>query len=136
MINRAMRAPLLERYALWMPEPLDGSAMNAAARLLIGQKDFGAFGTPPRGDNSVREVYRAHVERHDEHIIVEVEANAFLYRMMRRIVGTLTGVGKGAMSLDEFQRVIEKQRRTGEAVPPHGLCLIKVNYDFTDRSEG
>jgi len=56
--------------------------------------------------------------------------------MMRRIVGTLTGVGKGALSIAEFQRVIEKQRRAGEAVPPHGLCLIKVNYDFTDRSEG
>ena len=136
IINRSMRAPLLERYALWMPEPLDVSAMNAAARLLIGQRDFGAFGTPPRGDNSVREVYRAHVERHDERIIIEVEANAFLYRMMRRIVGTLTGVGKGALSIAEFQRVIEKQRRAGEAVPPHGLCLIKVNYDFTDRSEG
>lgn len=137
LLNQATRSPLAERYALRVAELLDVKAMDAAARLLIGQKDFGAFGTPPRGDNSVRQIYRAHVERQGAQIIIEIEANAFLYRMMRRIVGTLLLVGKGALSIDEFVQVIEKKRRAGQSVPPHGLCLIQVKYDLeNDRSEG
>ena len=137
LLNQSLRAPLAERYALRVAEPLDVDAMDAAARLLIGQKDFGAFGTPPRGDNTVRQVFRAQVERQGAQVIVEIEANAFLYRMMRRIVGTLLLVGKGTMSIGEFGQVIEKRRRAGQAVPPHGLCLVQVKYDLgNDRSEG
>ena len=130
ILNRATRAPLAERYALRVPEPLDANAMDAAARCLIGKHDFGAFGTPPRGDNAVREMYRAQVEREAERVFVELEANAFLYRMVRRIVGTLILVGKGTLSVAEFRQVLEKKRRAGESVLPHGLCLIKVQYDF------
>jgi tRNA pseudouridine38-40 synthase len=130
ILNRATRSPLAERYALRVAEPLDAEAMDAAARCLIGQHDFGAFGTPPRGDNTVRQVYRAHVERAAERVFIELEANAFLYRMVRRIVGTLILVGKGALSIAEFREVLEKKRRAGESVPPQGLCLIAVNYDL------
>ena len=129
ILNRATRSPLTERYALRVPEPLDANAMDAAARGLIGKHDFGAFGTPPRGDNTVREMYRAQVQREAERVFVELEANAFLYRMVRRIVGTLILVGKGTMSVAEFREVLEQKRRAGESVPPHGLCLIAVKYE-------
>jgi tRNA pseudouridine38-40 synthase len=128
ILNQSIRSPLASRYALIVPEPLDVAAMNAAAQCLIGEKDFGAFGTPPRGDNTVRQVYRAQVERAGERVLIEIEANAFLYRMVRRIVGTLLRVGKGSMSIDEFRHVIAKERRAGESVPPQGLCLIAVKY--------
>ena len=131
LLNQAIRAPLSERYAFRIAEALDADVMNAAAQLLIGHKDFGAFGTPPRGDNTVRQVFRAHVERQGARVLIEVEANAFLYRMMRRMVGTLLPVRKRALSIEEFQQVIDKKRRAGQAVPPHGLCLVKVKYDFT-----
>ena len=136
IINQAIRAPLAERYALRVAEPLDADAMNAAARSLIGQHDFGAFGSPPHGDNTVREMYRAQVRREAERVNVELEANAFLYRMVRRIVGTLILVGKGSLSVGEFRDVLENKRRAGESVPPHGLCLIQVKYDLDYRSEG
>ncbi len=126
--NRAIRSPLMARYAWWVADPLDVEAMNRAAHQLIGKKDFGAFGTPPRGENTVRHVYRASVEREGERVIIEIEADAFLYRMVRRIVGTLVKVGKGTLSLEAFGQVIEKKRRAGEAVPPHGLCLTQVKY--------
>jgi tRNA pseudouridine38-40 synthase len=128
ILNQTIRSPLAERYALHVSEPLDADAMNAAAQCLIGEKDFGAFGTPPRGDSTLRVVYRAQVERRDARVIIEIEANAFLYRMVRRIVGTLLRVGKGTLSVSEFPQVIEKKKRAGEAVPPQGLCLIVVNY--------
>lgn len=130
ILNRAVRSPLAERYALWVAESLDIEAMNAAAQMLIGQKDFGAFGTPPRGDNTIRHILRAEVKGDGERVHIEIEANAFLYRMVRRIVGTLLLVGKGGLSVADFQNVIAKQRRAGEAVPPNGLCLIQVKYEM------
>lgn len=128
ILNQPMRSPLAARYALWVPEPLDVAAMDAAAHQLVGTHDFGAFGTPPRGTNTVREIYRAQVTRASAYVHIEVEANAFLYRMVRRIVGTLLMVGKGALSVAQFAEVLARQRRAGPAVPPHGLCLIAVKY--------
>ena len=129
ILNQAIRSPLAARYALLVPEPLDVDAMDAAARCLIGKQDFGAFGTPPRGDNSVREVYRAHVTREGARVVFEIEANAFLYRMVRRIVGTLLLAGKDALSVAEFCEVLAKKQRAGQSVPPQGLCLVEVKYE-------
>ncbi len=130
ILNQPTRSPLAERYALLVSEPLDADAMDAAAQCLIGKHDFGAFGTPPRGENTVREMYRAKVQRDGARVLIDLEANAFLYRMVRRIVGTLLWVGKGALSIAEFRAVLEKKRRAGESVPPHGLCLIEVKYEL------
>jgi tRNA pseudouridine38-40 synthase len=134
ILNQAIRSPLAERYALAISEPLDADAMNSAAQYLIGEHDFGAFGTPPRGDNTVREVYHAQVTREGARVLTKIKANAFLYRMMRRIVGTLILVGKGTLSITEFREVLEKKRRAGQSVPPHGLCLIAVNYGVMDEN--
>jgi tRNA pseudouridine38-40 synthase len=128
ILNQPLRSPLAARYALWVPEPLDVAAMDTAARQLIGSHDFGAFGTPPRGTNTVREIYRAQVWREGARVHIELEANAFLYRMVRRIVGTLLLVGKGVLDQTQFALVLARQRRAAFAVPPHGLCLIAVKY--------
>jgi tRNA pseudouridine38-40 synthase len=128
ILNEKVRSPLMARYMLSVPEPLDAAAMHAAVQLLIGSQDFGAFGSPPRGENTIREIFRAQVERLEDRVLIEIEANAFLYRMMRRIVGTVLLVGKGRLSLEEFRQVVAKKRRAGQPVPPQGLCLIVVKY--------
>jgi tRNA pseudouridine38-40 synthase len=130
ILNQAVRSPLAERYALLVSQQLDADAMETAAQYLIGQHDFGAFGTPPQGDNTVREVYAAQVHRDGARLLIDLKANAFLYRMVRRIVGTLLLVGQGRLSPIGFCQVLEKKRRAGESVPPHGLCLIAVEYDL------
>ena len=132
IFNQAIRSPLAERYALVVAEPLDEQAMNKAAQVLIGTHDFGAFGTPPNDDaeRTVRDMYCAIVWREGDRVFIELEANAFLYRMVRRIVGTLLKVGKATMSLEEFREVLENKRRAGDAVKPHGLSLLKVKYDL------
>jgi len=66
----------------------------------------------------VREIYRTQVTREDARVLIEIEANAFLYRMVRRIVGTLILVGKGTLSVEQFRQVLAKQRRAGQSVPP------------------
>ena len=134
ILNQSARSPLARRYALVVHQPLDVEAMNAAARCLIGKHDFGAFGTPPHGDNSVREMIRAEVKREGACVLVDLEANAFLYRMVRRIVGTLLFVGKGALSVAEFRQVLAKQKRAGQSVPPQGLCLVSVQYEIATES--
>ena len=78
--------------------PLDVGAMQQAAALLIGEHDFATFGQPPQGENTVREVVSLRVvfgtRQGDRLIRYQIEANAFLYRMVRRIVGALVRVGQ------------------------------------------
>lgn len=130
LLNQPYRSPLACRYALHIAEPLNVDAMDDAARCLLGRQDFGAFGTPPHGENTTREMVRAQVRKTGTTVEIDLEANAFLYRMVRRIVGTLLWVGKGEMSVAEFRAVIAKKRRAGQSVPPHGLCLVAVHYDI------
>ncbi len=130
ILNQATRSPLACRYALLVPQPLDAGAMADAAALLVGVHDFSAFGTPPQGDNPVRELYRAEMARRDAWVTIELEANAFLYRMVRRIVGTLLWVGRHELSAAEFGEVLAKRRRAGQSAPPHGLCLVQVKYNL------
>jgi tRNA pseudouridine38-40 synthase len=63
-------------------------------------------------------------------LFFEIEANAFLFRMVRSIVGTLLAVGRGKLSPDEFDQVLASQDRSlaGKTAPARGLCLIQVAY--------
>lgn len=126
--NHPERDVFRTRYAHWVYEPLDAQAMQAAARYLVGKKDFGAFGTPPQGNNPVRDLMRAEVSRDGDTVVIEFEANAFLYRMVRRMVGTLLLVGRGVMPPAEMQDVIQRKRRPGFSAPPQGLTLMEIKY--------
>jgi tRNA pseudouridine38-40 synthase len=130
VLNQPVRSPLQERHALWEPIRLNVDPMREAARRLIGTRDFAAFGTAPHGDNTVRELMRANVWVEDVKVFLEFEANAFLYRMVRRMVGTLLQLGRGEISLEEFQAVLLRKRRAGDSVSPQGLALIEVKYPF------
>jgi len=130
VLNQPVRAPLQERYALRFAAPLDVAAMHAAAQHLVGTHDFGAFGTPPHGNNSVRELLRAEVWQVERNIYFEFEATSFLYRMVRRLVGTLLQVGRGERTAQEIEQVLFRQCRAVDAVPAHGLTLIQIKYDL------
>ena len=134
--NAPVRHPLYRLNALHVAEPLDVEAMNAAAADLVGEHDFAAFGLPTAGDVTVRRMLRAECRADlpspkgicDGRL--ELEANGFLYRMVRSIVGTLLLVGRGEMTLEQFRAVMESRDRSraGAPVPPQGLCLTRVNY--------
>ncbi|MGO8949205.1 MAG: tRNA pseudouridine(38-40) synthase TruA [Ktedonobacterales bacterium] len=134
------RAPLRERFAWRVPEELDVAAMQAGAQLLLGEHDFGSFGSSPH-DRS-EDGYRGHTVRimlaancqraQSEPDMVECRftANAFLAGMVRRLVGTLTLVGLGRLSVAGFQSILESHNKAhpGAAVPPCGLCFTDVGY--------
>ena len=101
----------------------------------LGIHDFASFGTPPQGDSTTRQVYRSEWEievptQGTRLISYCIEANAFLYRMVRTIVGTLVEVGLDRMSIAEFIEAFQaKDRgRIHRLAPPHGLTLIDVKY--------
>ena len=136
--NDAAPSPLRARYSLHCSRPLAIDMMNEACQLLLGRRDFGAFGRSPDEGNpskagphsSVRTVLEATCRGEDGLIFYDLTADAFLTGMVRRIVGTLLLVGQGRLSLDEFAAIVQRAEKThpGSAAPSHGLCLVRVTY--------
>jgi tRNA pseudouridine38-40 synthase len=126
----AVRNPLVNRYSLHVFGALDVGAMQEAALSLRGEQDFAAFGSPPQGENTVREVFAAVWREEGDWLGFEIEASAFLYRMVRMVVGTLLRLGQGALSVGEFVEILQTQdrRRAGPAVAAKGLVLETVSY--------
>jgi tRNA pseudouridine38-40 synthase len=142
ILNQPARSPLWARVAHHIPEPLDVEAMREASRWLIGGHDFAGFGKPTPGESTIRHVVQA--EWFVEHprdiggrlLVFEITANAFLYRMVRKVVGILIKVGQRELSPGEIIALLEARDRaaTGPPAPACGLCLVNVVYDETNKS--
>lgn len=130
--NSAVRRPL-QRYRSWqVRQPLDLTVMQEATAVIIGKHDFATFGQPPQGINTVREVLTASwTQPADNTFVFTIAANAFLYRMVRSIVGSLKKVGDGSWTVDEFVEAFQARERSRCAAlaPAHGLYLVAVAYD-------
>ena len=123
--------PWLARTTLWHPEPLDVDAMNEAAGHLVGQHDFRSFGRLPDPDASPeRTLYELHCTRDDQIVRIWARANAFIHQMVRSLAGSLIQVGEGRRSPDDVVAVLAAHDRAsaGPVAPPHGLCLVSVEY--------
>jgi tRNA pseudouridine38-40 synthase len=114
-----------------LSDEIDAAAISDAASWLVGTHDFSAFGTPPQSENPVRTVSEAvwQPSANGEHRF-SITANAFLYRMVRTIVGTLVRVGQGQMTSQEFQGILASRQRRLAAppAPACGLTLVAVTY--------
>lgn len=129
--------PFLRRYAWHVRTELDADAMRRAGACLVGRHDFRCFETEwPNRLTSVRTITDLTVERLDETIRVEVEADGFLYNMVRAITGTLVQVGRGYWPETEVAAVLAAmdRRRAGPTAPPEGLFLLRVTYDRSAES--
>jgi tRNA pseudouridine38-40 synthase len=128
--NGTVRSPIRRLRSWHVRRPLDLDSMNQAAASLVGEQDFATFGNPPQGLNTVRTVYTAHWRRQDRLLIFTIEANAFLYRMVRSLVGSLKAVGEGAWSDEEFVAALHARDRSRASAmaPPYGLYLVGVDY--------
>jgi tRNA pseudouridine38-40 synthase len=125
-----VRDPLSNRYALHVQQALDVKRMQQACAALIGEHDFVSFGQPTVGESTTRTMQRTEVSVQGPHIGIVLQANGFLYRMVRRVVGTLLLVGRGELPVAGFIDILNSAdpNRAGPAVAPSGLCLTKVNY--------
>jgi tRNA pseudouridine38-40 synthase len=135
-----LRSPIRERFAWRVWPPARGEALAETAKLFLGKHDFSAFGSPttPRG-GTVRTVMKAEwsqaSEAEDEWHFA-VQADAFLYRMVRRLVFVQVAVAQGKVSAEEVSRALENQVAAGKGsdtlpaglAPAHGLTLVEVAY--------
>ena len=136
IINQPWPSALQRRYAHHVREPLDVAAMRAASQYLLGSHDFASFGQPPQGEITVREVTQADWLVEGKRFIFDITANAFLYRMVRTIVGTLLQVGMGRLAPTEVEQILAAHDLTRSAAPApaHGLCLMRVVYPGEDEA--
>jgi tRNA pseudouridine38-40 synthase len=126
------RDPLRERYAWRIRAEADMQLLNRAADIIVGRQDFGAFGSAPRPEGStVREIFEAVWDRQGDELWFEIEANAFLYHMVRRLVSALLAIGFGKMEMDELIAAVQNpnQKWDGGLAPSQGLCLLSVKYE-------
>lgn len=129
--NAPVRSPLRARYTWHVWAELHLDALQAASAELLGRKDFSAFGLDPDGGpNTVRTVQQAEWRRAGDEWYFDIQADAFLYRMVRSIVGALKLVGTRELSVSEFKQLMEARDRTHcpPIAPPQGLCLMNVIY--------
>ena len=127
-------APTDERY-VWACRdfPVDLVAMQTAAQILIGTHDFSAYSATHGKDtdpNPVKTVHRLDLKQRGKHLTLTTEGSGFLYKMVRTFAGALYAVGRGRLSPEDIQQILDSKQRTHRIVtaPAQGLCLEKVFY--------
>lgn len=123
--------PLTRNHVLAWPRPLDVAAMNAAARLLIGEHDFASFCKRREGATTIRTLLDLHWYRDaEERAVATVRADAFCHNMVRSLVGCMLAVGEGRQEPAWAGEVLGRAARDPGVVvvPPHGLTLEEVGY--------
>lgn len=124
--------PFLAATTLYHPGPLHVAAMNEAAGHLTGPHDFSSFGRVGEpGAPTERLLYELRCGRDDGLVRIRARANSFIQQMVRSLVGTLIRVGEGRTDPDEMPALLAARDRSaaGPVAPPHGLCLVSVEYD-------
>jgi tRNA pseudouridine38-40 synthase len=124
--------PFLRGYCCHSKHELDAAAMARAASVLKGRHDFHSFETEwPNRMSSVRTITHLAVNRAGEYIWIDVEADGFLYNMVRAIAGTLINVGRGFWPESKVAEILQAEDRVqaGPTAPAQGLFLMRVTYD-------
>lgn len=129
--------PVLFRHFVWhYPRRLDVERMQQAAAKLVGKHDFAAFeASGAKRKTTVRSVSELTVGRAcpsvPSFILFEIEADGFLYNMVRNIVGSLVEIGRGARPPEWIEDVLlsRDRRHAGPTAPPRGLFLVSVTYN-------
>ncbi len=120
----------------WVKEPLDVKKMQEAAALIAGRHNFVAFraADPSRPGESTTVVVEAAEVGQDDHLIVfRIEASHFLWKMVRRLAGTLVKVGLGEVTVEEFRGLLGGRKNpkldvAAWTAPASGLFLESVRY--------
>lgn len=124
-------APLLDRFATRVMEPLDLQLMERCASYVTGEHDFESFTISEKEEINTRcDVTLSRLDWDDRLITWRLRADRFLRHMVRRLAGTLIQVGQGKKTEEEFCMMVDKpnKNRSGHGAKPHGLILEGVSY--------
>jgi tRNA pseudouridine38-40 synthase len=137
LFYQTLRDPIRERYAWRVSSGMNENALVSSSKIFLGTHDFSAFGSPttPKG-TTVRTVMRSEwtqVDKDEWHY--QVQADAFLYRMVRRLVFVQVAVAQGKVSAENIARSLTEPAPAGKRseipaglAPAHGLTLVEVTY--------
>lgn len=147
ILNNNIGSAINRNFCYHYNGDLNIEKMQKASKLIIGRHDFSVFksksnNTCPtksfrracptsfRRESNIRTIKRLEIKKKGKYLLFTIEADGFLYKMVRSIVGTLLGVGKEKMTIKEFKRVLKSRSRSlaGATVPARGLCLLRVKY--------
>jgi tRNA pseudouridine38-40 synthase len=135
--------PMLWRYVLHYPFPLDEDSMRDAGARFVGVHDFASFAASTGSEeddkerSTEREIYSTELARSPdgEELVFTVSGRSFLRYMVRKMVGTLLDVGRGKLKPEDIDRLYELRDRSksGPTVPPQGLCMVSVEHEESFR---
>ena len=129
--NKTLRGAILAKGVTHIYTPLDHRLMHEAAQCLVGKHDFSAFrAVDCQAKTAIRSLSHIRVSRSGDYIVIDVQANAFLYHMVRNITGSLVAIGTGDKPVHWMAELLSAQLRTQAAamVKPNGLYLVDVIY--------
>ncbi len=129
--NGKIRNPFYSKYAYHYRPHIDADYLNEQAKAFIGTHDYSGFCSVKSDvEDTLRTVTDFQVWREQDMVYFKVEADGFLYNMVRIMIGTLLFVSEGKIKENQLESIIESKdrRRAGKTAPPHGLYLNKINY--------
>lgn len=122
---------LRRRYAWLVKYKIEHTILDECANLVLGTHDFEGFCKLDAGnEHYLSNVLQSKWKNESTNMIYEIEANRFLYGMVRGLVGTMLDVARGYCNIDDFKSVLNEKARSkaGQSAPPHGLTLENVSY--------
>ncbi|MGD9014908.1 MAG: tRNA pseudouridine(38-40) synthase TruA [Candidatus Omnitrophota bacterium] len=131
ILNQKYPSALLRNFFYFVPDKLDCKSMRQAAGLLIGRHNFRCFqASDKKPRNSIRTIKRIGLKKQGNLIFIDIQANGFVYKMARNIVGTLIEIGKKKQSPKNIRKILTQKNRkfAGPTAPGYGLCLLRVKY--------
>lgn len=132
ILNRPFPPAVDRNYCFWVWHPLDIEKMRQASQYLIGKHDFFSFASAHSDRKStIRCLNFIDISQNNCYITITIEADGFLYHMVRNIVGTLIAVGSGKILPEYVVDILSAKCRAlaGPTVPARGLYLEYVHYD-------
>ncbi len=130
ILNNNTRSTINRNFCYHYNADLNIEKMQKASKALIGKHDFSTFKSKSSNISNIRTIKKLDVRKKGKYLLLTIEADGFLYKMVRSIVGTLLEVGKGKMTIKEFKEILISGTRSlaGTTVPAKGLCLLRVKY--------
>jgi len=129
--NASQPSGLFHNRCVWIKQDLNIDDMQSAADHLLGQHDFSSFrASGCQARHPVREIKSIKISKEGAFVYIEVDADGFLYHMVRNIVGSLLKVGKGQAATSWIKELLTARDRTRAAAtaPAHGLYFMAARY--------
>jgi tRNA pseudouridine38-40 synthase len=131
VLNRKYSSALLANRVYFFHHHLDLGLMRREAKELLGRHNFTSFqATEERQRNPVRTIQSIKISKDKDLLYIDIQADSFLYNMVRSIAGTLLEIGRGRFPDGSMQKILQGRNRrlAGPTLPAKGLCLMRVKY--------